>query len=314
MRLILPMPGNEHFGESVAHAGGWENHQLEWKRFPDGESYVRLTSDVKGRPVDLVCSLARPDANFLGLMFAADAARELGATEVNLVAPYLAYMRQDRRFRRGEAVTSKTFARLISTSFDRLVCVDPHLHRYPSLSALYKIPTHALHAAPLIADWIAAEVREPLIVGPDEESEQWASAIAARAGAPYVVLRKVRHGDRDVEIELPDLSSWRGRQPVLIDDIASSGRTLIEAAQQLPARDLPRPICVVVHAIFAGDAYQKLAEVSDRIVSCDAIFHPSNAISLAPLVAKALSHEVPEIEALPANGLSARPGGGKSES
>lgn len=314
MRLILPMPGNERFAESVAYAGGWETGRLEARRFPDEESYVRLMSDVSGRSVDLVCSLVRPDTNFLRLMFAADAARELGASEVNLVAPYLAYMRQDLRFQSGEAITSKTFARLVSTGFDRLVCVDPHLHRYPSLSTLYEIPTQTLHAAPLISDWIAAEVPEPLIIGPDEESEQWVSAVAARAGAPYVVLRKIRRGDRDVEIDLPDLSPWRGRRPVLIDDIASSGRTLIEAARQLSGQGLRRPVCVVVHAIFAGDAYQVLAKVSDRVVSTDAVVHPSNAISLAPLVAKALSHEVPGIEALPADDLSARSGGEKSES
>ncbi|MDP2333187.1 MAG: ribose-phosphate pyrophosphokinase [Reyranella sp.] len=314
MRLILPMPGNERFAEGVAYAGGWEIGRLESRCFPDEESYVRLTSDVTGRSVDLVCSLARPDTNFLRLMFAADAARELGASEVNLVAPYLAYMRQDRRFQSGEAITSKTFARLVSTGFDRLVCVDPHLHRYPFLSALYKIPTQTLHAAPLISDWIVAEVPEPLIIGPDEESEQWVSAVAARAGAPHVVLSKIRRGDRDVEIDLPDLSPWRDRRPVLIDDIASSGRTLIEAARQLLRQGLRRPVCVVVHAIFAGDAYRRLTEVSDRVVSSNAVVHPSNAISLVPLVAEALSRNVPGADALSANDHPARPDSERSRS
>lgn len=291
MRLILPMPGNESFAESVASVGGWEVGRLELRRFPDEESYVRLTSDVSGRSVDLICSLVRPDTQFLSLMFAADAVRELGATEITLVAPYLAYMRQDGRFRAGEAITSKTFARLVSTGFDRLVCVDPHLHRYQSLSALYRIPTQTLHAAPFIADWIAAEVSRPLIIGPDEESEQWVSVVAARAGAPHVVLRKIRRGDLDVEIDFPDLSPWRDRTPVLIDDIASSGRTLIQAARQLSLQGLLRPVCVVVHAVFAGDAYQKLAEMSDRVVSCDAVFHPSNVISLASLFADAVSRD-----------------------
>jgi len=131
-------------------------------------------------------------------------------------------------------VTSKSLARLVSPSFDRLVTVDPHLHRYPALSALYTIPADTLHAAPLLADWIAAEVDDPLLVGPDEESEQWVSAIAARIGAPHAVLRKIHHGDRNVDVELPDLSQWRGRQPVLVDDIASSGHTLIEAARKFP--------------------------------------------------------------------------------
>src|SRR3546814_748198 len=176
-------------------------------------------------------------------VFAADAARDLGVREVTLVAPYLSYMRQDRRFQLGEAVSSKSFARLVSATFDRLVTVDPHLHRYPALSTLYTIPDITLHAAPALADWIAAHVEAPLLIGPDEESEQWVSAIAARVGAPFTVLRKVRHGDRSVDVEVPDLGAWRGRQPVLADDIASSGRTLIEAARKVALQGFAKPVC-----------------------------------------------------------------------
>jgi ribose-phosphate pyrophosphokinase len=289
MRLILPLPGNETFARQLADAGGWELGHLETRRFPDGESYVRVLSDVADRPVDLVCTLARPDDGFLRLAFAADAARALGAREVTLIAPYLSYMRQDRRFQLGEAITSKTFARLVSSIFDRLVTVDPHLHRYPALSALYTIPTKTLHAAPLLADWIAAEVEGPLIIGPDEESEQWVSAIADRIGAPYAVLRKIRHGDRNVDIELPDLSQWKGRFPVLVDDIASSGRTLIEAARKLPLQDFQRPVCAVVHGVFAEDSYERLKTLAGKIVSSDSIPHKSNAIRLAPLIAAAIA-------------------------
>ncbi|MBA4804230.1 MAG: ribose-phosphate pyrophosphokinase [Brevundimonas sp.] len=289
MRVILPMPGNETFAANLAAAGGWRLGELETRRFPDGESYVRILSDVRGCGVEIVCTLARPDDAFLPLIFAADAARDLGATEVNLVAPYLAYMRQDRRFKPGEAITSRSFARLVSATFDRLTTIDPHLHRYRALSDLYDIDGQVLHAASVLADWIAAEVRDPLIIGPDEESEQWVSAVAARVGAPHVVLRKIRHGDRDVEIAVPDLSRFRARRPVLIDDIASSGRTLIEAARQLPAQGLARPVCAVVHGVFAADAYDQLSAVAGRIVSTDSVPHPSNAIPLAPLVSAALA-------------------------
>ncbi|WP_371349152.1 ribose-phosphate pyrophosphokinase [Ancylobacter sp. IITR112] len=289
MRLILPLPGSETFARHLAEAGGWELGAIDTRRFPDGETYVRILSDVADRPVDLVCTLARPDDGFLRLVFAADAARSLGAREVTLVAPYLAYMRQDRRFLPGEAVTSKTFARLVSSTFDHMVTIDPHLHRYPALSALYTIPTETLHAAPLLADWIAAEVEKPLIIGPDEESEQWVSAIAARIGAPHAVLRKTRHGDRSVDVELPNLSRWSDLRPVLVDDIASSGDTLIEAAGKLPLQGFARPVCAVIHGLFAEDSYERLLTVADRIVSSDSVLHSSNAIHLAPLIAATIS-------------------------
>lgn len=291
MRLIIPLPGNEVFARQLAEAGGWEMGEIETRRFPDGESYVRILSDVADKMVCLVCTLARPDDGFLRLVFAADAARALGAREVTLIAPYLSYMRQDRRFQAGEAISSKTFARLVSSTFDRLVTVDPHLHRYPALSALYTIAAQTLHAAPLLADWIAAEVGEPLIIGPDEESEQWVSEIARRIGAPYAVLRKVRHGDRNVDVEVPDLSQWRARYPVLVDDIASSGHTLIEAARKLPLQGFPRPVCAVVHGVFAEDSHEQLKGLTDRIVSSDSIPHDSNAIGLAPLIAAAIAAE-----------------------
>ncbi|HAY10417.1 MAG TPA: phosphoribosylpyrophosphate synthetase [Thauera sp.] len=288
-RLVLPLPGNEAFARQLAAAGRWELGALQTRRFPDGESYVRIAAQVADKSAVLVQTLAQPDPGFLSLVFAADAARDLGAREVILVAPYLAYMRQDRRFRSGEAITSRSFARLVSSSFDRLVTVDPHLHRYPALSALYTVPADTLHAAPLLADWIAAEVDRPLVIGPDEESEQWVAAIARRIGAPHAVLRKIRHGDRNVEVALSDLSAWRDRQAVLVDDIASSGRTLIEAARQLPRQGFAPPVVAVVHAIFAEDAYQQLAPLCSRIVSTDAVRHESNAIALAPLIAQALA-------------------------
>jgi ribose-phosphate pyrophosphokinase len=283
------MPGNEAFARHLANAGGWELGTVETRHFPDGESYVRILSDVAGKSVALVCTLARPDEGFLRLVYAADAARSLGASDVTLIAPYLAYMRQDRSFRTGEAVTSRSFARLISSSFDRIVTVDPHLHRYASLSALYTIQTATLHAAPLLADWIAAEVSRPLLIGPDEESEQWVSAIAARIGAPHAVLSKIRRGDRDVEIAVPDLSEWSGLQAVLVDDIASSGHTLIAASRQLPQQGFAPPEVVVVHGIFAGDSFEQLEPLCRRIVSSDAVSHASNVITLAPLIASSLA-------------------------
>ncbi len=288
MRLLLPLPGNETLAADLARLTGCALGELETRQFPDGESYLRLKDDVAGRDVDLVCSLAAPDRQFLPLIFAADAAHDLGARSVGLIAPYLAYMRQDKRFQPGEAISSRSFARLLDGSFQRLVTIDPHLHRYPDLNALYAMPATALHAAPLLADWIAGHVERPLLVGPDEESEQWVAAVAARAGAPHLVLRKTRHGDRDVTISLPDVAAWRDRQPVLVDDIASSGHTLMQAARLLMQQGLPKPVCAVVHALFAGNAYAELQALSSRIVSCDTVRHPSNAIAVAPLLATAL--------------------------
>ena len=285
--LILPLPGNGALARDLAERLDAELGVLESRQFPDGESYIRLVSKVAGREVVLVCTLARPDDQFLRLAFTARTAREQGASMLTLVAPYLAYMRQDKAFHDGEAITSNQFAHLLSAQVDRLVTVDPHLHRHKALAEIYGISAVALQAAPLLSDWIKRNVDDPLIIGPDAESDQWATSIAA--GAPAVVLRKTRNGDRDVTIEFPDLSLWKGRQPVLVDDIASSGRTLIEACKGLATRGFAKPICVVIHPLFAGDSFKALSGVAGRVVSTDTVPHETNAISVVELLAQCLA-------------------------
>lgn len=285
--IWIAMPGNEQMAPVLAALTGGEVAELETRRFPDEETYLRLRTDVTGRPVAVVCTLDRPDGKFLPLAFTAAMARDLGATRVGLVAPYLAYMRQDRRFEEGEAVTSSCFAHLISTSFDWLVTVDPHLHRHASLDELYSIPSKVAHAAGPLSTWIRTNVVQPLIVGPDSESDQWVSRIAAAAQCPHVVLGKRRFGDRDVKIDLPDLSAWRGRRPVLVDDIISSGATMIEAARLLVAAGMPKPVCIGVHALFAKDCYESLLQIAARTVTTNNVPHESNEIDLSEVLAEA---------------------------
>ena len=286
--LLIPLPGNEAIARSLAQPLGAEVGRAEIRNFPDGETYLRVLSGVGGKEITIVCTLDRPDAKILPLLFLAATARELGAARIGLLAPYLAYMRQDRRFNPGEAVTSRQVAGLLSDAFDSLVTVDPHLHRYSSLSEIYRIPTEVVHAAPLISDWIRVNVERPLIIGPDSESEQWVRAVAAAAGAPYTVLQKVRHGDRDVEISIRDAGNLDGRTPVLVDDIISTGRTMIEAVRLMAAGTTIPPICIAVHAIFADNSDSLLAKAGARVVTSNSVPHSTNAIDLAPLLVPAI--------------------------
>ena len=283
--LLVAIPGNERLTEDLAATLRHELGHLEIRAFPDGETYLRFHTSPDGRSVAIVCTLSHPNEKFLSLIFSAATARELGATKVGLVAPYLAYMRQDRRFNPGEAVTSRQVARLLSDAFDWLVTVDPHLHRYGSLADIYSIPTRVVHAAPLISDWIKANVTDPLIIGPDSESEQWVAAVASDAHAPYSVLEKVRRGDRDVEIRLKDLEQWKGRTPVLVDDIISTGRTMIEAVRLLTSQGWPAPVCVAVHGLFADDADVLLARAGARVVTSNSVPHETNAIDIGKALA-----------------------------
>jgi ribose-phosphate pyrophosphokinase len=282
--LLIPLPGNQAMAQSLAPPLGAEVGGVDLHRFPDGETYLRLLNNVAGRQIVVVCTLDRPDNKILPVLFLAATARELGATRIGLVAPYLAYMRQDRRFKPGEAITSRQIAKLLSDSFDWLATVDPHLHRYGSLSEIYRIPTKVVHAAPLISEWIRVNVPNPLIIGPDGESEQWVAAVAKTAGAPYTVLQKVRHGDRDVEISVRDLRDLGDRTPVFVDDIISSGRTMAEAARLITAKTTQAPVCVAVHGIFADNSDLALAKAGARVVTSNSASHVTNAIDVEPLL------------------------------
>jgi ribose-phosphate pyrophosphokinase len=157
--LLFPMPANERLTAGLAEQLDCEMGELNTRQFPDGETYLRFVTDLNKRSVAIVCTLSHPNEKILPLIFAAATARELGASKVGLIAPYLAYMRQDRRFNPGEAVTSRQVAHLISEAFDWMVTVDPHLHRYNDLSEIYSIPTRVVHAAPLVSRWIKANSR-----------------------------------------------------------------------------------------------------------------------------------------------------------
>jgi ribose-phosphate pyrophosphokinase len=295
--LLVALPGNEARTARLAARLSAEVATAEFRRFPDGETYVRIDTPASGRTVVVVASLDRPDEKLPAVLFAASAARECGARRVVLTAPYLAYMRQDARFRPGEAVTAGVVARWLSAAFDAIVAVDPHLHRVGSLGELYRVPTVAVSAASAVADHLRASVERPVIVGPDAESGRWVGAVAASLDAPCVVLEKVRRGDRDVLIGGADgAAMWKSRTPVLLDDIVSTGRTMIGAARLLEEAGFAPAVCVGVHAVFAPGAYDELrrAHVA-RVVTCDTIEHPSNGISLDELLARGVEDALARI-------------------
>ncbi|HJQ57744.1 MAG TPA: ribose-phosphate pyrophosphokinase [Vineibacter sp.] len=289
-RLVFALPGNEALARRLAAGLGATLGRATVRRFPDGECYVRVGATVRGREVILVCTLDRPNDKFLSLYFIAGAIRDLGATRVGLVCPYLPYMRQDKTFRKGEAVTSVSFADIMSRTVDWIVTVDPHLHRWPDLSSIYRVPAIATHAAPLVASWIRDHVRMPLIVGPDAESAQWAAAVARDCGGRSVVLRKNRSGDRRVTVSDLPMASRPPGTPVVMDDIISTGHTMIQTVQKVRAAGYPRPYCIGIHGIFAESAYAKLKSAGARqIVSSNTVPHPTNAIDVTSLLVDAVT-------------------------
>ena len=278
------------FEQALCHALDGQTGRYELRRFPDGETYLRLLDHCQGRPVVLLANLHQPDHHFLPIAYFSEALREMGATHITLAAPYLPYMRQDCRFHEGEAVTSRTFARLLSSLVDRLITIDPHLHRYKRLDEIYAIPAHVAHANAAIAQWVKTHIEQPLIVGPDEESEQWVSLIAEQVDCPALVLHKTRLGDRDVQIQVPNMEAYRHYTPVLVDDIISTGRTMLEAAHHLANAGMALPYCIGIHGVFAPGAYEEMvAGPTAGVITTNTVPHPSNRIGVEKVLAQAVS-------------------------
>lgn len=289
MTMVYAMPGNEVFAELLIQHTGYSRGGLFLHRFPDGEARVSVDAPATGEQAVLVCTLDRPDAKLWPLTMAASTLRELGARRVVLLAPYLAYMRQDARFHPGEAIAAKLLGEWLDNTFDALVTVDPHLHRYRSLNQIYSREVRLVHAAAELTAWIASHVERPLIVGPDEESRQWVNAVANLLCAPSVMAQKERHGDREVTVQLPDLGRWLDHTPVLLDDIIASGQTMLQTVRCLRAYTTVKPLCVAVHGVFADGALEALRdEGAGGVVTTNSIMAETSQIDVSKVVAEAL--------------------------
>jgi len=272
----------------AASAAGMALAIIERHRFPDGEMRLRLPAGLPARVV-LWRGLQQPNEKLVEVLLAAQTARRLGAKHLTLVSPYLAYMRQDIEFNPGEAISQRIVGGFLAGLFDAIITLDPHLHRVATLyEAMPVKDAIALSGAPLLADHIATQRQNPLLMGPDEEALQWVALAAQRHGWDHAVCRKTRHGDCEVDIELPDLP-LAGRAVVLMDDVASSGHTLARAAVKLRAAGAKSVDVAVTHALFAPGAVQLVRSSGvGEIWSTDCISHPSNAVSIVPEVVRSL--------------------------
>lgn len=288
--IIFPLFGYDDLANTIHKKLHYEIGKITQHQFPDSETLIQIDSDIAKRDLIFLSSLNQPNNKCLPMLFAAETARELGAKKIILIAPYLAYMRQDKKFHAGQGISSKYFAKLLSIYFDALITVDPHLHRFNSLNDIYSIPTNVLHANNAIARWIREKIKNPVLIGPDIESAQWIEAIAKKSNLPFLILNKSRKGDRSVEISSPNVELYLRSTPILIDDIISTGITMIETIRHLQALKMKKPICIGIHAIFAGNAYQELlASGVEKIITCNTILHESNGIDISHEIIQALA-------------------------
>jgi ribose-phosphate pyrophosphokinase len=272
-------------------------HEIDLHRFPDGE--MRVTVGPASPTTVIYAPLDRPNDKLIAILFAAEALRRGGATRLVLLAPYLGYMRQDAAFHDGEAISQKVIGRLLAQNVDRVITVDAHLHRVRNIDEVFPgIEADDLSAMPAIADALRAGLDPRTVaVGPDEESSPWVNDLADRLGIAHAVAAKIRRGDRSVEIRFDDPAALAGRPVLLVDDIVSSGGTLITCAKALAAAGAGPIDAVVTHALFPNEMTRDFVQAGIRSVrSTNSVLHPTNAIPLDDIFVAALRHELSRSE------------------
>jgi len=293
MTLILGFQDYLPQAEKLALCLSIPIKQVDLHQFPDGETKVTLPEKLP-KQIIICRSLNQPNDKLIELIITASAARNQGVEYITLVAPYLCYMRQDKAFSTGEAISQKIVGKLLSEYFDSVITIDPHLHRIKNLTdAIPNTAAITLHATDAITSFLQSKFQQPVIIGPDEESEQWVKAIAAPHQWQYTIATKQRYSDTEVNVSFSDADSpehtklnLTAQDIIIVDDIASTGKTLEEAVIQIKKQN-PNSISIIVtHAFFVDSAIQHLNRLGvNNIWSSDSIPHPSNAFNIINIIA-----------------------------
>lgn len=288
------LPTSAEIGGQLAERLGVSGHEIALHRFPDGET--RVTVGRAASTTIICCSLNDPNEKLIALLFAAEALRRGGARRLVLIAPYLGYMRQDAAFHAGEAISQRAIGDLLANTFDRVITVEAHLHRTATLNHVFPgIETDNLTAASVIESMLRADTLDSttLVVGPDTESRPWVSDLADQLGLAFALGEKIRRGDRSVQIVFSDPARLLHRPVVIVDDIVSSGGTLISCAEALASSGVSSIDAVVIHALFPPELLNEFSRAGIRSLrSTNSVPHPTNAIALDHILADALRREV----------------------
>ncbi|MFA6461989.1 MAG: ribose-phosphate diphosphokinase [Candidatus Woesearchaeota archaeon] len=292
--MIITTGGNsELLAQKLAKQLKVKYSPLTIGAFPDGELYLKFNTEVKKQTLVIVQSFhPHPDQSLFDIVFAANTAKDLGAKKVILVSPYLGYMRQDKRFNPGECVSSRVMAKLLNHSVDKVITIDPHLHRYKSLKEVFTVPAVRLTADGLLVDYLKKNLRKVVIIGPDWESYQWAEDIAHKIGAEVTVLEKTRYNSRHVTEKMIHPITIKGKDVAIIDDIISTGHTLCEAAKSAKKLGARNVYALGVHGLLVENAFDKLKKAGvKKVITTNCIEHETNRIDVSSILVNELKKE-----------------------
>ncbi|MGH9348824.1 MAG: ribose-phosphate diphosphokinase [Vicinamibacterales bacterium] len=287
-------PANPRLGVEVCEILRLAPAVYDCRRFPDGEMLIDIRESVRGRDVFLLQSTSPPvERHLMELLLLADACRRAGAARLTAVIPYFGYARQDRRTER-RSLGARVAANVIgSAGFDRLMLIDAHT---PAIEGFFDVPIDHLTAVPLLARAAAPALRDDsVVVAPDLGAVKLAREYARLLQVPMAFVHKTRLDGEEVEAH-GVIGDVRGRRPLVVDDMLSTGGTLEAAMGALRAAGAAEPVTVAVtHALVVGRARDVLRKLPlTRLLATDTVTIEPPAVpdlevtSVAPLIATAI--------------------------
>ena len=284
--LIATFPETKHIAHDVARSLKAKCTEIFVEDFPDSEFHLALKKDPKNKTVVIMGSLCNdPDNKLIESILAGGIAKDYGAKRVILMATYFPYLRQDRHFFKYDSFSSKHIMRLM-INFDHIITIDPHLHRIKKMSG-FSYKAQCISANKLIADYIKKRFKNNFtIVGPDEESAQWSRPIAKMLGQDVIVLKKTRFSSTRISVRQDEAHNYK-KNVIIIDDIISTGRTLVGALKLAKKQGAQHLVCIGIHGLLVKGADSLITKHAELITS-NTIPNRYADITVAPIIVEAL--------------------------
>lgn len=280
--IIVSGSASKSLSKTLAHEMGVKLANVESRRFPDDECYVRIHDNLDGEEV-VVVQTSYPDEKIIELFLLQDAVREFKVERLVIVVPYYGYARQDKKFNEGEPISAKTLARLISLSSDSLITVDIHEEK---IMDWFDIPSKNISGMPQLGVYLK-NLNPDIIIAPDKGAQELAKIVAEVVECDWDYLEKTRIDGENVEMKAKNLSV-SGKKVAIVDDIIATGGTIVRATEHMKSQGAKEVYAACTHGLFAKNALPRLQAVCHEVISTDTIENEASVVSVAKEVAKAL--------------------------
>ncbi len=302
----MPVVSGSNAGElasSLAAELNWEHHPLEVRRFPDSEGYVRVPQDsiesIRSEPV-VVVATTFPDSGIVEALLILEAIHDVRKGDLTnlsnedsgelddvgpgifLAVPYFGYSRQDKRFQRGEVISAKLLARLLTRRVDGMIVLDLHA---PAVLDDLELPVSCVSSMPEIAEHLQENVNPDFVLSPDKGAIERANHVANAIGCRFSYLEKTRIDAHTIEHKAKDLDV-DGAIVAIVDDMISTGGTICKASDALRRQGAVAVHAACTHGLFTGGAITRLANHVDGVHATDSLPNPRSVVSGAPAIAR----------------------------